>query len=1187
MDSTKCPFCSIDEARVFLQSDAFRAIWDRFPVSPGHALIIPRQHISDWAKAPAQIQQELTAAIVQVQAEIDKLHGPDGYNVGFNSGAAAGQTVPHLHVHVIPRYLGDMSDPRGGVRHVIPRKGNYLLQDAAAEYAVSGLLEEQLLTTGAQAPLLPLIRKDIDRAQRVDIAVAFTLNSGLDLLIEHLADLLARPSGKLRFLTGDYLDVTDPVALRRLMDLDGDVETKVFETGSGTGFHPKAYLCHFPDGSGVAYVGSSNISSAALTRSVEWNYRIIRSRDAAGFSTALASFHQLYRAKEVVSVSPQWINNYEMRRKAVSTAAVPDIEPETERVPPKPHPVQEMALEALQRTRDEGNAAGLVVLATGLGKTWLSAFDSYLSGDFDRVLFVAHRDEILTQALNTYRQIRPKATLGRYTGTEKAPNADVLFASVQTLGKIAHLRKFRRDEFDYIVVDEFHHAAAATYRKLIDYFEPKFLLGLTATPERTDGGDLLGLCQENLVFRYDLYEGINSKLLSPFKYFGVPDEVDYENIPWRSRSFDADALEAALATQARAQNALEQYWDKAGEKTLAFCCSQRHADFMSAYFKDNGLRSVAVHSGDGSAPRADSLEKLADGMLDVVCSVDMFNEGVDVPSVDTVMLLRPTESSILWLQQIGRGLRKTDEKDHLTIIDYIGNHRSFLNKPKALLQLGADPNEVRRALKQLRDGAVDLPTGCEVTYDLEALDILESLLPKRPPGAASDVVQLYYEDFRDRMGCRPKAMEVFHDGYDPRTADAASWVSFVGQMGDLSEREMRLVRQHEKFFASLDKTRMVKSYKMVLLKAMLSSNKFPGPMDISELVEATRRVVNRSARLRADFGNSINNDAGLAKLLEDNPIEAWVGAKSTHDKYFQYRDKSFRSTLEVENDDRDDFSGLLRELVEWRLAEYLSRNTTTENEGSIVCSIQNIRGRPMILLPSDDRRSELPHGESEVVVEGERFIAEFGEAALATLYDPNGRKKNILPSILRKWFDYDAGRPGTDFAVELRVAGKTWEIIGPNLTKEEPQLWGRYARERVANLFGYEHDKLWGETGFIQKDNQTFLLVTLDKANAVKTHRYRDYFVDRSTFHWQSQNRTKPTSPVGVSIKEHRDRGNLVHLFVRKTSKERGWSMPFYYCGQLLFDSWEGGETKDEPISVTWKLQNELSPRLFDRFSDI
>ena len=330
--TNSCPFCDLDDSRIFLESDFYWVLWDGFPVSPGHALIIPKAHVTDWFSASADLQMALSAAISDVKSEIEKHHKPDGFNVGFNAGSAAGQTVDHLHIHVIPRYEGDMIDPRGGVRHVIPEKGNYKAKEAAASYVLDEA--EVLLTTGAEQPLLPIIRADIDRSVKVEVAVAFTLNSGLDLLVDHFVDLLDSRNGELRFLTGDYMDVTDPLALRRVLDLDGKTNIRVFQAGQHKGFHPKTYICHFSDGTGVAYVGSSNISGPALTNSVEWNFRVFRSRDSEGFAAAARSFSVLFSAAETVSLTPAWIDAYEARRKPIKYQAIPDVE-----VEPAPEPV--------------------------------------------------------------------------------------------------------------------------------------------------------------------------------------------------------------------------------------------------------------------------------------------------------------------------------------------------------------------------------------------------------------------------------------------------------------------------------------------------------------------------------------------------------------------------------------------------------------------------------------------------------------------------------------------------------------------------------------------------------------------------------------------------------------------------------------------------------------------------------
>ena len=676
------------------------AVWDAFPVSKGHALVIPLRHVANPFDATAAEHEALVRMVAAVRDTVDELHHPAGYNIGVNVGVAAGQTVHHLHVHVIPRYEGDVPDPRGGIRHVIPVKGNYLARVSHSE----NTLGDSVLATGDRGdPLLPHLIAHLDRAMVVDIAAAFTLESGVRLLEEHLRDVLER-GGRVRLLTGDYLGVTEPEALLRLLDLQGDVQLRIFES-AGTSFHPKAYIFSGDGNQGAAFVGSSNLTETALRRGVEWNYRVVPARDQAGFHEVLQAFENLWSHVQTRSLDVPWVQAYRQRR-AVPTEREAGVTQEP-LPPPVPHDIQLAALAALEATREAGNTAGLVVLATGLGKTWLSAFDSQ-STAYPKVLFVAHREEILSQAMRTFRRIRPLATLGSYDGKTKAPDADVLFASIQTLSKRRHLHQFDPRQFDYIVVDEFHHAAALSYRRLIGYFEPKFLLGLTATPERTDGADLLTLCGNNLVYRADVAEGIRKGLLSPFEYFGVPDNVDYENIPWRSRRFDEQALTAAVATRVRAENALEQLQKHGQDRTVAFCVSQRHADFMADFFREQGLRAVAVHAGAASAPRAHSLERLEAGDLDIVCSVDMFNEGVDLPHVDTILMLRPTESRILWLQQFGRGLRHLAGK-RLRVIDYIGNHRIFLTKAQALFGLGNADREVAFALDRLEDGTMELP----------------------------------------------------------------------------------------------------------------------------------------------------------------------------------------------------------------------------------------------------------------------------------------------------------------------------------------------------------------------------------------------------------------------------------------------------------------------------------------------
>jgi diadenosine tetraphosphate (Ap4A) HIT family hydrolase/HKD family nuclease len=368
-----CPFCSVPAERVVLDDGSVFAIRDAFPVSAGHTLVIPRRHVATWFDATPDEQHAITAAIARVKASLDaELEPPpDGYNVGWNVGEAAGQTVMHLHVHVIPRWRGDHPSPRGGVRAVIPGKADYAADAATlAEGPRPGAAD---LTHGPARPLLPWLLADLAGATQVDIAVAFVWPRGVERIFAHLADCLDR-GGRLRFLTGDYGDTTDPAALRHLLDLrlraPERAHLRVFETArSNTTFHPKAYLLSStgPGAEAVAYVGSSNLSIPALEDGVEWNVRLC---DRTAVHRAQSAFDALFSHPATCEIDDAWIDAYVRRRRVAPAVARPaplDVEPEPAAKPPEPHEIQREALAALQATRAEGNRAGLVVLATGLG----------------------------------------------------------------------------------------------------------------------------------------------------------------------------------------------------------------------------------------------------------------------------------------------------------------------------------------------------------------------------------------------------------------------------------------------------------------------------------------------------------------------------------------------------------------------------------------------------------------------------------------------------------------------------------------------------------------------------------------------------------------------------------------------------------------------------------------------------
>jgi superfamily II DNA or RNA helicase/diadenosine tetraphosphate (Ap4A) HIT family hydrolase len=1010
MDSRACPFCSLQFDRVAFSEPDGHGIWDAFPVNPGHLLIVPRRHAETWNDLTDSEKAWVWSSIDRAIAIIQSHHSPDGFNVGFNLGAVAGQTVTHFHLHVIPRFAGDVSDPRGGVRHVIADRGNYLSRSVEQADA------QRLIKGGDIDPLLPHLIRHMDAAHICDIAVAFLLDSGARCLFEHLKDLLDR-GGAARILVSEYLDVTEPVALRRLSDLDGNLYLKVYETTS-TGFHLKSYA--FLDGAGgVAFVGSSNLSEPALTKTLEWNYRVISGSDIQGFKEIRDGFDALFTDPAAKAVDADWIERYE-RRRTPPVPAVTGVPPELPEPVPDPHVIQRGALDALVQTRQNGYSAGLVILATGLGKTWLAAFDSHRP-EFRRVLFVCHRDEILTQAVATFRRVRPDARIGRLSGVQREIQADFLFASVQTLARSNHLFNFQPDEFDYIVVDEFHHAAARSYQRVIDYFSPRFLLGLTATPDRTDGADLLTFCQENIVFEANIRDGIERGLLCPFRYFGVPDGIDYTNIPWRSSRFDEVALTNAVATEARARNALEQYRTRGGRRCLAFCCSQRHADFMTEFFVREGIKAVGVHSGPATAPRATSLERLRDGMLEVIFAVDMFNEGVDVPALDTVLMLRPTESTIIWLQQLGRGLRLSEDKDHLTVIDYIGNHRAFLTKVRgmaAILDKEAETTgRQREALEAIFSERLPLPLGCEVIYETEVVDILRSLL-RRP--RTEEALEYFYRDFEERNEVRPTAVETFHAGLNPGRNGDRSWLGFVQRMGGLNDREQATWSSKREFFTRLERTPTTKSYKIALLLAMFDGDALRLSLSIDDLARRVTATVRRIQGLVDDFALvDMDDNRAVQRLLTTNPIAAFVDGRGMGGvSYFSFDGHTFAFAFEVQ--DADAFAALLRETLDWRLAQYLSRGQDDLSRGQdVVCRVAHSGKRAILFLPTDRGGGGLPKGNLGIIVDGQPMVARVAEVAVNVVHAPDN-STNELTRILQRWFGDDAGRPGRGDMVRFR-----------------------------------------------------------------------------------------------------------------------------------------------------------------------
>lgn len=1078
------------------------------------------------------------------------------------------------------------------------------------------------LVIGGADPFLPHLSRAMSGATDIGLAVSFVKTLGLRLLIEDLRSALRLqegegPPARVRVLTSDYLGITDPDALRLLLLLQQEgADVRVFVTQNDS-FHLKAYLFarRREDGTvqGTAFIGSSNISKQALQSGLEWNYRVTYPSDE-GFHEAWLRFEELFQHPHTTPLSDAWIEAYERRRGPPPRAVAPGSD--EQEPPPVPTVIQTSALDALARTREEGFQRGLVVLATGLGKTWLAAFDVARLGA-RRVLFVAHREEILQQAAQTFVRIRPGLRVGYYTGNRRDVEVDVLCASVQTLARSAHLDKFQPQHFDYVVVDEFHHAEARTYRRLLAHFAPAFLLGLTATPDRTDQADILSLCDDNLVFSCHLFEGIEADLLAPFHYYGIYDEeVDYREIPWRNGKFDPEQLSNKLATLARARHALREWRERSQKRTLAFCVSIRHAEFMASQFGRGGVEAAAVYAGS-QLGRAEALSRLAGGQLSVIFSVDLFNEGVDLPSIDTVMMLRPTESKILFLQQFGRGLRRNDGKSHLVVLDFIGNHHSFLQKPPALFGIGTTYKDLAAFARAAEREELDLPEGCFVNYDLRIIHLLKSL---DSAGPAKE-----YEALRDSLGRRPTLVEFYRSGASIQAMrrQYGSWLEFVQKQGDLAPAAVRVLGEHFALLQEVETTSMTKSFKMILLEAFLELDGVKRPPTLPALAERSWNVLHRRPGLLGDLDVSVRplpDGRGLQwqRYWQGNPVKAWTGGNLADPKKapFRLKDDEFVLAAPVDGADADEAADLLQELVDYKVATYEARSAAAEPTSNVI-AFPKQRHTELPYFPNlkiacghfrkgrtdSDERVSLPpsygtldpqrhfiaqasgnsmNGGKSPIVDGDYLLLEHvtatkagsitGAVMAVERQDDAGDYQYLLRVVTKNAADQYVLRANNPDYEDLTATDEMRPLARLKAVVDPLDLHvGRVLkREDIPVLFGEQFNSGNWQSGHVvlPAKNAHVLLVTLSKQGKAEEHRYHDYWIDESTFHWESQNSTGPDTKRGREIIGHEALGISVHLFVRDAKLAGGKAAAFTYYGKVRYRSHE----RSHPMGVTFTL---------------
>ncbi len=555
--------------------------------------------------------------------------------------------------------------------------------------------------TASNHYVLNTLLEELDQCTSFLFSVAFVTESGLATLKSHLADL-DRKGIKGRILTSTFLSFNHPKIFKELLKIT-NVEVRL---SNKKGFHSKGYIFTH-DTHQTLIVGSSNLTAQALKVNYEWNIKLTSHSNGELIHHFNEQFESVWNEAEVLTET--WIHNYEKqyvpieyRKDAKQVAEFPEVytaNPVEDAIHITPNKMQISALHQIQEVREAGHQKGLVVSATGTGKTYLSAFD-VRSVAPKRMLFIVHREQILQKAKEDYQKILGgvEEEFGFLSGSRRDLNARYVFATIQTLSREETLRQLDPKSFDYILIDEVHKAGARSYQRVIDHFEPQFLLGMTATPERTDDFNIFELFDYNIAYEIRLQEALEEDMLCPFHYFGVT-ELEYEE-----GVIDEATAFSKLVAEERVDHILQKihYYGHSGEKVrgLMFCSRKDEAHQLSAVFNQKGLKTVALTGDTSQEERLRQVERLENGLLDYILTVDIFNEGIDIPSVNQVVMLRQTQSSIIFIQQLGRGLRKHGSKEFVTIIDFIGNYKNNYLIPMALSgDRSQNKDNIRRSLK--------------------------------------------------------------------------------------------------------------------------------------------------------------------------------------------------------------------------------------------------------------------------------------------------------------------------------------------------------------------------------------------------------------------------------------------------------------------------------------------------------